>query len=405
LVYDDLFPECFVLKENADIYLSIQTLHKSGTPIDLITVSNELKKQGLYDSIGAGYLAHLSDDVYTSANIEAHTRILLERYVDREIENIGRNKSKDPLENFDNVKKKIEALEGKIGKKTNTQHISNALKKSLEEMEARIRNFQQGVCVGIPTGFRDLDKHINGFNNSRLYILAARPGMGKTSIALYFAQVAAMDGKSVMFFSLEMSEKELSDKLILSMCNVDKSRFDGGFIDKREANEAADAARQIAKWKLHIDDTAGISMMSIKSKAKEYKEMGLCDIVFIDYLQLCEEKGIKGRTREQEVSAMSREAKIISRELNVPVILLSQLSRKVEERKGNEPQLSDLRDSGAIEQDADCVIFIYRENYYDNQTKNNYGEFFIEKNRQGRCTKVPFQHNDEFSQFYNYGTY
>jgi replicative DNA helicase len=160
---------------------------------------------------------------------------------------------------------------------------------------------------------------------------------------------------------------------------------------------------------MHIDDTAGISMMSIKAKAKEYKNMGMCDIVFIDYLQLCEEKGMKGRTREQEVAAMSRDAKIIAKELDIPVILLSQLSRKVEERKGSEPQLSDLRDSGSIEQDADVVIFIYRPLYYgiesvDGFSTQNYGEFLIEKNRHGRICKVKFSHNDDFTNFYDFGT-
>ena len=404
LIFEDLQPDCFLLKENADIYLAMQALKKQNIPIDFITVSNELKSQRTYKEIGASYIANLTNNVFTSANIEHHSRILLQRYVGRELEKIGRNKSKDPLENFISAKRKIEELENKIGKKTNTQHVSTALQISIQEMQDRMINFQKGVCVGITTGFRDLDKFTNGFNNSRLYILAARPGMGKTSIAVYFAINAAMKGKSVMFFSLEMSKKELSDKLILSMCNVDKSRFDGGYIDKSEANEAADAARAICKWNFTIDDTAGMSMSGIKAKAKEHKEMGMCDIVFIDYLQLCEEKGIKGRTREQEVSAMSREAKMLAKDLDIPVILLSQLSRKVEERKGNEPQLSDLRDSGAIEQDADCVLFIYRENYYDNTIKQNYGEFFIEKNRQGRCTKVQFQHNDDFTQFYDYGS-
>jgi len=409
LIYEDLFPECFLLKENADIYLAMQTLKKENTPIDFITISDELKKQGTYTNIGASYLTNLTNYIFSSTNVEYHARILLQRYVEREIEKIGKTKTDDPLKNFLDAKNKVADLENKIGKKTNTKHISNALSKSLKEMEERMMNAQTNQCVGISSGIRELDKVLNGWQPARVYVIAARPGMGKTTISLQFAKEALMKGKSVMFFSLEMSETELSNKLILGMTDVSKSKFDNGFLSKYEANSIADVARIISKWNFHIDDTAGISMSAIKSKAKEYKEMGLCDMVIIDYLQLCEEKGLKGRTREQEVSAMSRDAKIIAKDLNVPVLLLSQLSRKVEERKDSEPQLSDLRDSGAIEQDADVVMFIYRPKYYDIETikgisTENYGEFLIEKNRHGRCARVQFQHNDEFTQFYDYGS-
>jgi len=352
-VYEDLMPECFVMKENMDVYFAMQTLKKSNTPINLITVANELRKQGTYEQIGASYLANLTNNVVTSANIEYHARILLQRYVDREIDSIGRKKSKDPIENFLEAKKKIEGLENKIGKKTNTKHVSNALNKALTEMNERIKNVQTGQCVGISSGIRELDKVLNGWQPARLYVIAARPGMGKTTITLQFAREAVMKGKSVLFFSLEMSEIELSNKLLLSMSSVTKSRFDSGYLNKEESDEIAHSARKIASYNFFIDDTAGISMSGIKAKAKEYKEMGQCDMVIIDYLQLCEEKGLKGRTREQEVSAMSRDAKIIAKELNIPVLLLSQLSRKVEERKDSEPQLADLRDCLPIDEWVD----------------------------------------------------
>jgi replicative DNA helicase len=420
-VQNILDPECFYRHQHETIYRAILRLNAQRQPADIFTVSEILKQNGELEEIGGShYLSQLTLEVGSAAHVKYHAQVVFEKYILRrfiqagyKITAAGFNEDGDVEEALSIVEQETNEIAMQIAGKMDVSRLSQILPEVLDEAYKRIENIRNGKCSGIRTGLVDLDKITNGWQKSNLIILAARPSMGKTAMMLHFAKAAANAGHTAVIFSLEMSKRSLASRSLLSEGDIAPDRFRSGYMSGEDISQMEHAVGAIEKLPIYIDDNSDVSMSRIRAQARAMKKQGKCDIIFIDYLQLCREKGTDNRNREQEVSAMSREAKIIAKELDVPVILLSQLSREVEKRKekGNIPQLSDLRDSGAIEQDADLVIFIYRPAYYGANAEDkqgnpidttNYGELLIEKNRDGACGRVNFRHNVGMTKMYDY---
>jgi len=421
--YDDIAnivsPEMFYNRHNAKIYAAILELSNSRAPVTLTTVAEALKRSGELEEVGgAYYLSQLVSASGTGNRTEYYAQQVFERYIKRQLIEAGaeaiRNGFDDSLSAggaLTEMERKLNEIVMQIAGKIDVRHIKTFSNEAVEEAFKRIDAIRKGIRAGITTGLVDLDRITCGWQNSHLIILAARPSMGKTAMMLHFAKSAARAGKAVAVFSLEMSGRSLAERLLLSAGEINSYHLKSGYMTKEEEREIEAANWRISELKMHVDESPDISIGKIRARAKAMKKKGQCDIIFIDYLQLCKEKGLFGRNREQEVSAMSREAKIMAKELNVPVILLSQLSREVEKRGDDKkPRLSDLRDSGSIEQDADMVMFIWRPEYYKKEVADingnpihNFGELLIEKNREGACGKAKFQYNDSMTKIYDYG--
>ena len=415
-----LEPECFYNPVHGIIYRAILQLAARSKPVDMLTVAEELKQSGELDNTGGPhYLARLANEVASAAHVKHHAQIVLEKYLLRQFIQAGYQITSAGYDEACNVDDTLVVAEQTIGEiamkiagKMDIFHIKQSVNAALNEAEQRIKNAKDNIISGIRTGLIDLDKITNGWQKSNLIILAARPSMGKTAMMLHFAKTAASAGHATVIFSLEMSHVSLTNRLILSESEIPPDRFRSGKMDEYEIKQMVSAAGIIYELPIYIDDNSDVPMSRIRARARALKKQGKCDIVFIDYLQLCREKGADNRNREQEVSAMSRDAKIMAKELDVPVILLSQLSRAVETRQKNGvPHLSDLRDSGAIEQDADLVMFVYRPAYYGATVEdkhgntidtNGYGELLIEKHRDGACGRVKFRHNVGMTKIMNY---
>ena len=417
VVVNILSPECFYNPSHEVIYKAIQALHNARQPIDIMTVADQLTKTGELDEIGGSYnLSQLTMTVGSAAHIEYHAQIVFERYIARQIIQKG---AKIMSAGFDDsigiddmvsdAEREINDITAQIAGKVDIAHIGKSVNRAVDEAYNRTENIRKGIRTGVPTGLVDLDKISCGWRNSDLIVLAARPSMGKTAIMLHFAKAAAKNNTPAAVFSLEMSDISISNRLILSESTIAPDRFRGGYMSNGELKEIEIAAGNVAEMPIYIDDNCDVTMAHIRARAKALQRQGKCGIVFIDYLQLCREKGNQNRSREQEVSAMSREAKIVAKELNIPVILLSQLSRECEKRSDKKPQLSDLRDSGSIEQDADMVILIWRPGYYGvnvtdkyGNKEENYGELLIEKQRDGATGVIKFKHNVGMNQIFDY---
>jgi replicative DNA helicase len=415
-----LEPECFYVRSYEIIYRAILRLYEKHQPIDLFTVSNELKSTNELDEVGGlSHLSQLTLKVGSAAHVKYHAQVVFEKYILRrfiqvgyQITAAGFTESGDVDEALSVVEHEVNKITMQIAGKMDISHIRQILPAALDEAYRRIENIRTGKCSGIRAGLVDLDKITNGWQKSNLIILAARPAMGKTAMMLHFAKAAAKAGHASVIFSLEMSKISLTNRLVLSESDILPDRFRSGYMSNEDITQMDMAVGVIERLPIYIDDNSDVPMSRIRARARALHKQKKCDIVFIDYLQLCREKGTDNRNREQEVSVMSREAKILAKELDVPVILLSQLSRDVEKRQKNGvPQLSDLRDSGAIEQDADLVIFVYRPAYYGVQVEDkhgnqvnteNYGELLIEKHRDGACGRVKFRHNVGMTKIFDY---
>lgn len=407
----------FYVKANQVIFETAKKLHQERKPIDMLTVVEELHRENKLEAVGGPvYIAQLADKVGSSAHIEFHSRIIKQKAVERKtIENLY-NGIKQIQEGEDigdvlfHTSKQLEVQqEALVGKQTSL-HLSNALSESISNMYERVSLFDQGKQSGINTGLSKLNKATNGWQNSELIIIAARPAMGKTAFLLHFAKVAAKEGIPVALFSLEMSNVSLSDRLILSECNIDADNFKSGQLTMEETEEIEKAVGHLWNLPIYIDDNASVTMDYIRARSRILHKQGKCDMVLIDYLQLASDIG-RNQSREQAISQMSRTAKIIAKELDIPVILLSQLNRSVESRADKKPLLSDLRESGAIEQDADKVIFIYRPEYYGIEATDengallkNCGQLLIAKNRNGATGIVGFSHNESLTKITDYSS-
>jgi len=395
-VGDILSPESFYKDAHKEIFKALETLFQNAEPIDVLTVKEQLQQnKKLKNSGGAHYLAELTQKVISSANIEYHARIIVQKHIQRElistcsdIINDAFDASTDAIELLDKVESKIFSIsEGNIKKKY--LNASKLIQNAIKEIE-RIGNLPSGLS-GIPSGFDEIDKITSGWQNSELIILAARPGMGKTAFVLSMARNIAVDYKiPVAIFSLEMSSIQLITRLITAETGLSQQKLRSGKLDKWEWEILHSKIKNLEESNIYIDDTPALSIFDLRAKCRRLQSEHGIKMIIVDYLQLMTTRDNKGN-REQEISHISRSLKSIAKELDVPVIALSQLSRAVENRSDRRPILSDLRESGAIEQDADIVSFIYRPETY-NISEWDYppvgptegeAEFIIAKHRNG----------------------
>ncbi len=415
-VIDILHPEAFYKEAHRFIYEAIFKLFESSEPVDLLTVSSQLKKDGHLEAIGGDfYLIKLTQKVASSAHIEFHARIILQKYIQRSLIKISSeviesayNESTDVFDLLDNAEAKLyEVTQGNLKRSAETaQNLVIQAKKRIEEISNK-----EGMS-GIASGFDKLDKLTSGWQPSDLVIVAARPGMGKTALTLSMARNIAVDyNKGVAFFSCEMSSVQLITRLISSETGLSSEKLRTGKLEKHEWEQLNVKVKALEKAPLFIDDTPSLSIFDLRAKARRLKSQHDIQIIIIDYLQLMTAGGSqKGGNREQEISTISRNLKALAKELNVPVIALSQLSRAVETRGGSKrPLLSDLRESGAIEQDADIVSFIYRPEYYkidewDDEERTptqGQGELIVAKHRNGGLENIRLKFIGNLGKFDN----
>ena len=393
-VSETLVPEDFYKEAHKVIYESMLKLYNSQSEIDLITLTDELRDQGYLDDIGGiAYITSLSTVVPTTSNIKYYVNIVKEKSISRQlisaandIINLGYDGSAKVEYVLENAEKKIFDISQE--RTTNDfQPINQVISEALSMLEKLYE--EKNDVTGLTTGFRDLNKKINGLQRSDLLLIAARPAMGKTAFALNLVQNAALKGDaSVAVFSLEMSKEQLVQRMIASQSTVELKKIKTGTLADNDWPRITDGMAILSGAKIHIDDTPGIKISELRSKCRKLKiEKGL-DLVLIDYLQLMEGEG-QNESRQQEIAKISRSLKILAKELDCPVVALSQLSRAPEQRADHRPMLSDLRESGSIEQDADIVMFLYRDEYYNPDTeKKNIGEVIVAKNRHGETGTV-----------------
>lgn len=399
-------PGDFYRPAHQRIYQVMVELGERGEPVDLVTVTAELEnRKQLEDVGGVSYLTDLANSVPTAANAEYYCRIIEQKGVLRQLIRTatkivadGYNQSEDLGHLLSDAERGIMQLSQKRSK-GGFQHIKNVLMDAYERIESL--STSKGEVTGIPTGYPDLDKMTSGLQKSDLIILAARPSVGKTAFALNVAQnIAARAGKVVAIFSLEMAAAQLVMRMICAEGNIDAGKIRTGYLEEDDWRKLTMSIGTLSKAPVYIDDTPGVTMPDIRSKCRRLKaEQGEIGLVMIDYLQLISGRG-GGDNRQQEVSEISRTLKLMARELNCPVIALSQLSRSVEQRQDKRPMLSDIRESGSIEQDADIVAFLYREDYYDKETEEkNIIEIIIGKQRSGPTGTVKLAFLKEYNKF------
>lgn len=400
-------PEDFYKEAHREIFEAILNLYNKNEPVDLITLAEELKRRGTLENIGGvTYLADLSSGVATTANTKYYCKIIEEKSTLRKLIKSCNEIILKSYENLEEVNAIIEQAEKSIfditlGKqREGFAPINEVLLKSFSKIEERAAS--QNPITGITTGFIDLDYKLSGLQRSDLILVAARPSMGKTAFALNLATNAALKGGAkVAIFSLEMSKEQLVQRMISATAHVDLQKIISGRLSEDEWIQIINAMGPLSQAQIFIDDTAAISLMEMKAKCRRLKiEKGL-DLILIDYLQLMQSEG-RHENRQQEISAISRGLKALAKELECPVVALSQLSRAPELRSDHRPILSDLRESGAIEQDADVVLFLYRDEYYNPDTdKKNIGEVIIAKHRNGPTGSVELVFKKEFTKFVN----
>lgn len=407
-IVEYLTTESFYKPAHRIIFQAMLDLFKKNEPIDIVTVSEYLRNDEKLEAVGGrAYINDLALNVVTTANVEFYAKIVQEKEIKRALINAGSEIVSMSYENeetdvvLDNAQKLIFniASQKEVG---DMVPIQDLIVSSYEQIEARYNNKDE--LVGVTTGFYDLDALTSGLQKSDLIILAARPSMGKTAFALNLAQNVALKGKKgVAIFSLEMPKIQIAKRMLCAEAEVDTQRSNTGHMQLKDFQKLTDAMERLADTRIYIDDTAGVTATDIKAKCRrlmlDEKDLGL---VVIDYLQLMEGGG-NPNDRNQQISAISRSLKGLARELNVPIIALSQLSRGVEARNDKRPMLSDLRDSGAIEQDADIVMFIYRDEYYNKDDVDNKGkaELIIAKHRNGPVGTVNLLFQSNITKFKN----
>ncbi len=413
-IADQLKAEDFYFEQHRLIYQAIIEMTDRNEPIDLISLTDFFLKKGSLDKVGgAGYISSLIDNIASSAHINHYAKIVKEKAILRKLINITGdiyNSCFEPIEDVDAFIDKTEEMIFSITQKERTlntvSNIKEVLKSSYSAVE-RLHRMKEAI-TGIPTGFSKLDKLTAGLQPTDLIIIAGRPGMGKTSFALSILKNAAILGKvPCAFFSLEMSKEQIGLRLICAEAQIELHKLRTGFVDRKDLGRIAIAMSKLSTAEIYIDDTPALSIMELRSKARRLKTEKNIGLIIIDYLQLMRGNERKDN-REQEISEISRSLKALAKELNVPVIALSQLNRAVETGKGMEkrPQLAHLRESGAIEQDSDVIMFIYREEYYLKlshkevpEDKKNIAEIIIAKQRNGPTDTVEVFFNDRLTLF------
>jgi replicative DNA helicase len=398
-------PEDFYKEANGEIYEAILVLFNKNEPVDLITLSEELKRRGTLEHVGGvTYLANLSSGVATTANAEYYCKIVKDKSTLRRLIKSSNQIMGKAYEDSEEVGAIIEEAEKQIFDITQGAHregfspINEVLLESFARIEEMAAN--KGQLTGLTTGFLDIDNKLSGLQKSDLVLIAARPSMGKTAFGLNVATNAALKAKAkVAIFSLEMSKEQLVQRMIAATAHVDLQKIISGNLTEDEWLQIINSMGPLSQADIYIDDTAGISLTEMRAKCRRLKiEKGL-DLVVIDYLQLMQ-LDVRTENRQQEISAISRGLKGLAKEMECPVISLSQLSRAPELRSDHRPMLSDLRESGAIEQDADVVMFLYRDEYYNEESeKKNIGEVIIAKHRNGPTGTVELVWKKEFTKF------
>ncbi len=410
-VSEILKPEYFYKEEHGKIYSAIFRLSSDHKPIDINTVAQQLKIDKKLDEVGGpSYLIYLTNRIASTAHIEYHARIIAQKYTQRELIRIGAEMQKNGFEDVDDVsdmlnqaeKSLFELTEGNVKKEVSS--IQQVIKDAYEQLQEASKR-DDGLS-GVPSGFTYLDRLTMGWQKSDLVIIAARPAMGKTAFVLSMARNMAVDHKiPVAVFSLEMSSVQLVNRIISSEAEIGSTKLKTGKLEQKEWENLDNKLRVLENAPMFIDDTPALSITEFRSKIRRLKQTQNIQIAIIDYLQLMTAGGNQ-QSREQEVSTISRSLKAIAKEVNIPIIALSQLSRQVEQRGGDKrPQLSDLRESGAIEQDADMVIFIHRPEYYglkQDEAGNSLigvAEIIVAKHRNGAVDDVRLQFKSEFTRF------
>lgn len=423
-VEKELHSGLFYKDKNAVIAETLLEMRKKDEPIDMATLITYMQGNGSLNRIQGDmmYIVGLTDMVASTIHLERHILYLKDLFVKREVVRIAQEAIRDISENKDvgDILKIYQSSLSKLEEGAYSHdgpiHISRLIDQSLKSANVRVENKRNGITPGITTGLHDLDKVTNGWQDGKLIIVAARPAMGKTAFSLKFAKSASMVHKSVAIFSLEMDGESLADRLILSESEVESRRYASGSMSDSEVLSLNDTSSTIFNLPIYVDDNTNTTIRKIESKARLLQKREGCDIIIIDYLQLTESDERTG-SREQEIASISRAAKKMARKLKVPVILLSQLSRAVESRANKRPMLSDLRESGAIEQDADIVCFLYRADYYkdpsgapeilygpDGNSVENGVEFIIAKNRNGSTGSIIVQHDGTLNKIFDYET-
>ena len=404
-VMDQLRPEDFHLRQNREIFETIHSMFIYSKPIDGVTVAGEMEKSGLYNDNTRGYLLQLMEVTPTSANVMEYVRIVREKALMRSVATAAAEITALVQEGTGSAGDLLESAEQKIYAIRRGRNAQNMVTIGvvLQEVMERLGELTAGgsKLPGLTTGLSAVDGKINGLNKSDLLLLAARPGMGKTSLALNMAVSAAKaSGKTVAVFSLEMSREQLVTRLIASEGLVENNRLNTGDLRESDWVKIAEAAATLSRLDIRIDDNPLLTVADMNAKCRRIDNLGL---VVIDYLQLMTSaggKGYSGENRQQAVSDISRMLKIMAKELQVPVLCLSQLSRANEKREDKRPMLSDLRESGSIEQDADIVMFIYRDDYYNKESeKRNIAECIVAKNRHGETGTVDLRWMGEYTSF------
>ena len=404
-ILEEVKAEDFYNENHKEIFQAIWELYKDNSPVDMLTVCEELKRRKALDMVGGrAYIATLTAEVPSTANAAEYAKIVAEKATLRQMiktsEDItekGYEAKMDAAEILDYAESGIFSI-AQRRQKNDYAKIQDVLLENLRIIDEASKN--KDKIVGIPTGFKELDEKTSGLQRSDLVIVAARPAMGKTAFALNIAQQSAVKaGSSVIIFSLEMGKEQLGQRLLAMQARVEMQKLKQGDLDRTDWDRISMAANDLNGTKIVIDDTPGISLMEMRNKCRRLKaEQGL-DLVVVDYLQLMKFDG-KADSRQQEISAISRNMKLLAREMDCPVIVLSQLSRAPEQRPDKRPILSDLRESGSIEQDADIVIFLYRDDYYNPETETpGVCEINIAKHRSGPTGKIELTWVSRYTKF------
>ncbi len=422
VVSDLLKPECFYEPANQKIYEAIVELGSMQRPIDMLTVTEQLRNNGdLEMAGGAVRISELTGRVASAANIEYHARIVAQKYLARELISFSSGISTLAFDDGIDVYDLMQEAEAKLFElskntmKRDVVQIDSVIAEAIQKIEDASK--RDSGLSGLPSGYKELDKITSGWQNSDLIIIAARPAMGKTAFVLSMAKNMAVDYNTpVAVFSLEMSNLQLVNRLISNVCELPGEAIKSGQLSQMEWDKLMTRVRNLYSSPIYVDDTPSLSIFELRTKARRLVREREVKIIIIDYLQLMNATGMKFGSREQEVSTISRSLKQLAKELNIPIIALSQLNRSVEQRgsddkRGKRPQLSDLRESGAIEQDADIVCFIHRPEYYTKSTEDAEGndirglaEFIIAKHRSGSVGDVKMRFISKYARFDNWDT-
>lgn len=398
-----LCKDSFYKTSHKEIFQTLVDLYDRNRAVDLVLLKEELKKRSLLEKVGGiEYLMELEESVPTAANIEYYARIVQEKAVKRSLIDAAVRIQKDSYEETydpDVLLDKAESLVFEIGQKkasVPSAKLCELLKITFDQIEKY--HDKKGRLTGLPTGFPDLDDITCGLQPSELIVVAGRPSMGKTSLALNILHhVGVVENKPAVLFSLEMSSNQIAQNMLCSHAKINAHNLRRGFLKDHEWSQLSLAMGTLSEGAIFIDDTPGLSILELKAKARRLKSQHDIQLIVVDYMQLME--AIKAENRQQEISVISRGLKSLARELGVPIISVSQLNRSVESREGNKPRMSDLRESGSIEQDADVIMLLYREEYYDPQKNPGVAEVIIAKQRNGPVGTVSLTFLKEFMRF------